>query len=217
MTEATQQALIGLRDFSTVQWYIIPLLGIIMYVYAIEINKSLQTKNWDPIYIALTFFGLDFINETWNGWVMFLTGKSAFWTVPGETAFRIFIGWNIEIVFTFLLMGFVYYYALSPNRDKKILGLNERWAIAIGFCIFCVFIECLLNIGGKLVWHYPWWMLSFGGIWLIFFIGYLPFYAGCAIMAGLKTKKAKLTMLAVIYAVPIVMNILALGIWGWNY
>ena len=29
--------------------------------------------------------------------------------------------------------------------------------------------------------------------------------------------KAKLITLGIIYAVPIVMNILAFGFWGWNY
>lgn len=217
MTQATQQAFDGLRDFSNLQWYIIPLLGLIMYVYAKEINKARLTSNWDPIYIALTFFGLDFFNETWNGYVLHLTGRSAVWTAPGETAFRVFAGWNIEIIFVFLLMGFVYYYALSEKRDKKILGLNEKWAIAIGFCIFCVFIECLLNVGGLLVWEYSWWQLSFAGIWLILLLGYFPFYAGCAVMASLKTKKAKITMLTIIYSVPIIMNILAFAVFGWNY
>lgn len=217
MTEATQQALIGLRDFSTLKWYVIPLLGIIMYIYAIEINKARETKNWDPILVALTFFGLDFFNETWNGWVMVLSGKSAFWTAPGETAFRVFVGWNIEIIFIFLLMGFVYFYALSRNRDITILGVNERWFIAVSFCIFCIFIECLLNIGNILVWEYPWWELSFGGLGLIFLLGYFPFFGGCAIMAGLKRMKSKLIMLSIIYAVPIAMNILAFGIFDWHY
>jgi hypothetical protein len=29
--------------------------------------------------------------------------------------------------------------------------------------------------------------------------------------------RAKLTIVGVIYAVPVVMNILALGVWGWTY
>lgn len=217
MTDATELALTGLRDFTSLKWYIIPLLGIIMYIYSIEINKARLTKNWDPILVALTFFGLDFFNETWNGWVMVLSGRSAVWTAPGDTAFRVFVGWNIEIIFIFLLMGFIYYYALSEKRDLKIFGLNERWAIAIAFCLLSVFIECLLNIGNILIWEYTWWNLSFRGLWLLFIFGYFPFFGGCAVMAGLKTMKNKIIMLAIIYTIPVLMNILALGAFGWVY
>ena len=29
--------------------------------------------------------------------------------------------------------------------------------------------------------------------------------------------KAKLTTVGIIYAVPVIMNVLAFGFWGWNY
>ena len=127
MTEATAQALEGLRDFSTLEWYIIPLLLVVIYIYAKEINKARGTGNWNPIFAALTILGLDFFNETWNGWVMAFSQRSAVWTVPGPTALRVFVGWNIEIILMFSLLGFAYYYLLTENQDKKILGLNEIW------------------------------------------------------------------------------------------
>jgi hypothetical protein len=82
MTPATEQALSGLRDLSTIKWYIIPLLAIISYIYTREIKEARQTKNWNAILAGLTVFGADFFNETWNGWVMYLTQRSAFWTAP---------------------------------------------------------------------------------------------------------------------------------------
>jgi hypothetical protein len=36
-------------------------------------------------------------------------------------------------------------------------------------------------------------------------------------MLDMKTTKHKVIFIAVIYAVPIVMNVLALGILGWQY
>ena len=42
MTEATQQALCGLRDLSMIKWYIIPLLAIVFYIYAREIKEARQ-------------------------------------------------------------------------------------------------------------------------------------------------------------------------------
>lgn len=212
MTEATVQALKGLRDLSELKWYIVPLLLVVLYIYSQEITKARETRNWNPIFAALTVMGLDFFNETWNGWVMALTGRSAVWTTPGPTALRVFVGWNIEIIFMFSLLGFVYYYLMSKNQDKKIFGLNEKWFFAIISTVLCVFVECILNLGGLLVWEYPWWKLSFGGIWLILAIGYFYFFAGAAIVISLKNNRQKSLVVSCIYAVPVILNIIGFGI-----
>jgi hypothetical protein len=217
MTIATQQALSGLRDLSMIKWYVIPLLAIVGYIYAREIKEARQTKNWNAVLAGLTIFGVDFFNETWNGWVMYLTQRSAFWTTPGDTALRTLVGWNIEIMFMFLIIGIIYYHTLSESTKEKILGIPEKWFWAIGFSAFCVFVECLLNIGGHLVWEYPFWYLSFKGIWLIFFFGYFHFFCFAILVISLKSMKAKLTTVGIIYAVPILMNIVALGFLGWRY
>jgi hypothetical protein len=148
---------------------------------------------------------------------MYLTQRSAFWTAPGDTALRTLVGWNIEIMFMFLILGIIYYHTLSESTKEKILGIPEKWFWAIGFSVFCVFVECLLNIGGQLVWEYPLWRLSFKGVWLIFFIGYLQFFCFAILVISLKSMKAKLTTVGIIYAVPVIMNVLAFGFWGWRY
>jgi hypothetical protein len=217
MTIATEQALSGLRDLSMIKWYIIPLFAIVFYIYTKEIKEARQTKNWDAILAGLTVFGADFFNETWNGWVMYLSQRSAFWTTPGDTALRTMVGWNIEIMLMFLILGIIYYHTLSESKTEKILGLPEKWFWAIYYSVFCVFVECVLNIGGQLVWEYPFWNLSFKGIWLIFFIGYFQFFFFALVVISLKSMKAKLTTVGIIYAVPVIMNILAFGFWGWRY
>lgn len=217
MTEATLQALNGLRDLTMIKWYVISLLAFVFYIYTREIKEARKTKDWNAVLAGLTIFGVDFFNETWNGWVMHLTQRSAFWTTPGDTALRTLVGWNIEIMFMFLILGIIYYHTLSESKNQKIFGLPEKWFWAIGYSAFCVFIECLLNIGGHLVWEYPFWHLSFKGIWLIFFFGYFYFFCFAILVISLKTMKTKLITLSIIYIVPIVMNVLAFGFWGWNY
>lgn len=216
MTEATKAALNGLRNLSTLQWYVIPLLAFLFYIYAKEIHKARRMRNWDVVLCGATIFGLDFFNETWNGWVMVLTGRSAFWTAPGPTALRTMVGWNIEIMFMFAILGIIYYYSLSETQDKKILGINEKWFVGIVYTIFCVFIECMLNLGDLLIWEYPFWNLSFGGVWLIMLLGYFIFFAGAAIMLSMKKLKSKIIFVSVIYAVPIVMNVIGASL-GWVY
>lgn len=217
MTLASQEALEGMRDLSTLQWYVIPMLAFVFYIYTSEMKKARKTGNWNAIFCGLTVFGMDFINETWNGWVFHLTQRSAFWTTPGPTALRTMIGWNIEIMFMFAISGIIFYNTLSEDKSEKILGLPNAWFWAISYSVFCVFIECLLNIGGHLVWEYPFWNLSFAGVWLIFLFGYFHFYVACILVLWLKTIRSKIIMVSSLYAIPIIANFLAMGVFGWVY
>ncbi len=216
-TQASLQALQGLRDLSTLKWYVIPLLAVVIYIYTIEIKKARELRNWDAVLAGLTLFGMDFINETWNGWVFHFTQRSAFWTTPGETALRTMVGWNIEIMFMFAISGIIFYHSLLEKKEDRILGMPNRWFWAIAFAAFCVFVEVLLNIGGHLVWEYPWWNRSFAGIWLIFLFGYFHFYVAIIIMLGLKSIKAKVLFVGSLYVIALAANIFGLGIMGWAY
>ncbi len=217
MTHASQVALEGMRDLTTLKWYVIPLLAIVFYIYTNEMKKARKTGDWNALYAGLTVFGMDFFNETWNGWVFHFTQHSAFWTTPGDTALRTMIGWNIEIMFMFAISGIIYFNTLSENKQDKILGVPNRWFWAIGYSVFCVFVECLLNMGGHLVWEYPFWNRSFVGVWLIFFFGYFHFYVAALLVIGMKSDKNKIITISIIYSVPIIANIIGMGIFGWVY
>jgi len=216
MTTATLQALNGLRDLTMIKWYIIPIMAIVFYIYAKEIKLAKESGNWNAVFAGAAIFGVDFFNESWNGWVLHFTQRSAFWTTPGDTALRTMVGWNIEIMFMFSLLGIVFYHTLTENKKVNILGLPEMWFWAIGYSIFCVFVECLLNIGGHLVWEYPCWYLSLKGIPLIFLIGYFHFFCAAIWVITRKTMKAKISILIFIYSVPIIMNVIAYAS-GWTY
>lgn len=216
-TPESLQALDNIRNFESLTWYVIPLLAIIFYIYTNEIKKARETGNWNAIYAGATVFGMDFINETWNGWVFHFTQYSAFWTTPGESALKVMIGWNIEIIFMFLISGVVFANTLDEDRTKKIFGINNRWFWAIGYSIFCVFIETILNIGGLLVWTYPFWNLSFGGIWLIFFFGYFHFFVAAILVMRMDSKRKKIITIITIYGIAIVMNIIGFGFLGMWY
>ncbi|MCP3922872.1 MAG: hypothetical protein GY714_09830 [Desulfobacterales bacterium] len=217
MTESTIKALDGMRDFSMLKWYVIPLLAIVFYIYTKEIKEAKKSGNWNSVLAGLTIFGIDFFNETWNGWVMVLSQRSAFWTAPGDTALRTMVGWNIEIMFMFSIVGIIFYNTLTEDKDIKILGLPEKWFWAIGYSAFCVFVECFLNIGNHLMWEYSFWKLSFGGVWLIFLIGYFHFFCGAIFVITRKKLKTKLITVGIIYTIPILMNTFGMGIMGWVY
>ena len=217
MTPASRQALEGLRDLTTLKWYVIPLLACTFYIYTLEMKKARATGNWNVVFAGLTVFGMDFINETWNGWVLVFTGRSAFWTAPGETALRTMVGWNIEIMFMFAISGIIYANTISEDRNEKILGIPNWWFWAIGYSAFCVFVEVLLNMGGHLVWEYPFWHRTFKGVWLIFLFGYLHFYVAALLVIGMRTYRAKVITVASLYGIAIVANIFGIGVMGWTY
>lgn len=199
------------------EWYIIPLLAIVLYIYTSEMKKAKTSGNWNAVFAGLTVFGMDFINETWNGWVLHFTARSAFWTAPGETALRTMVGWNIEIMFMFAISGIIYYNTVSEDKTQKILGIPNQWFWAIGYSVFCVFVECFLNKGGHLVWEYPFWNRSFAGVWLIFLFGYFHFYVAALLVINMKTIKSKLVTVTSLYTVAVLANIFGLGIMKWQY
>ncbi|MBK9034179.1 MAG: hypothetical protein IPL61_23440 [Myxococcales bacterium] len=217
MTESSRRALEGLRDPHTLQWYVIPLLALLFYIYAIEIKKARATGDWNAVLAGLTLFGMDFVNESINGWILVLTDRSALWTAPGPTALRTMVGWNVEIMFMFAIAGIIFYHSVSPDPRARLLGLPERWLIAALYAAFCVVVELVLNAGGLLVWEYPFWNGTLGGVWLIFALGYFHFYAATILVVGAARLRTKLVAIAAIYGVAIALDVVGLGLLGWTY
>ena len=209
MTESAQQAISILRDGSQFQWYVIPLFAFVVYIYFNEVEK----KNWNLIYAGLAFWGMDWFNEIWNSLVMHFTQHAPVWGAPGQTAYLILIGLNIEISFMFAVAGIAFGKLLLPDKKQKILGVPNRLAIAVGYAAFCVFVEVLLNAIGALTWDYSWW--DAGSPWLIFLIGYLHFFLISFWVYDMKSVKSKVTTLSVIYGVDITAIIVFGVILGW--
>jgi hypothetical protein len=55
MTPSAAEALKILRDGSQFQWYVIPLFALVVYVYAVEIER----RNWNLVLAGLAFWGMD--------------------------------------------------------------------------------------------------------------------------------------------------------------
>ena len=146
MTESAAHALSILRDTSLFQWYVIPLFALVVYVYAVEVER----RNWSLVFAGLAFWGMDWFNEIWNGLVFHFTGQAPVWGAPGQTAYLILIGLNIEICFMFAIAGITFSKMLPPDKRTKILGIPNRIAMAIFGSAFCVFVEGLLNVAGAL-------------------------------------------------------------------
>ena len=169
-TAAALEASRILRDGSVFQWYVIPLFALVVYVYAVEIER----KNWNLFFAGLAFWGMDWFNEIWNGLVFHFSNTAPVWGAPGKTAYLILIGLNIEICFMFAVAGITFSKILPADKRLRILGLPNRLVMAVIGSAFCVLVELLLNAVGALTWDYAWWNRR--APWLIFLIGYLPFF-----------------------------------------
>lgn len=173
-SEYTQSALEILRQPQlTMQWYTIPILLITIYI----VSKEMSEGHYRVLLGGVALWGMDLFNEIWNSMVCFISGFAPVWGTPmgvGNTSFLILIGYNIEISFQFLIMGIACCLMLPPDRKQKILGINNRIFLAVCLTTLAVIIESFLNYCGILTWEWPFWQRSCP--WLLWIIGYLPFF-----------------------------------------
>jgi hypothetical protein len=217
MTESARLALVGLRDLSTLQWYVVPLLVLLFYVYVVEIRSARSTGNWDAVIAGVTLFSADFVNESINGWIFAISGYSALWLAPGPTALRTLVGWNVEIMFMFAIVGIVYYKSIDEDPAATVLGMPNRWFWALFYSAVSVVIELGLNRGGLLVWDYRWWNRGFVEALPIFVFGYLWFYLAAKYAIERPTLRAKVMVPAALLGIAVILNVIGLGLLGWTY
>ena len=217
MTESARRALEGLRDPSTMQWYAIPLLAIIFLIYAGEIQAACRSGQWNGGIAGATVFAADFVNETINGWIFALSGYSALWLAPGPTALRTMVGWNIEIMFMFAILGIIYHRTLSDDPAARVRGIPNRWFWALAYSLVCVVVELFLNRGRVLVWDYAWWNKGPLSVLPIFVFGYLWFFLAAKYAIERATLRSRVAVPVALAGVAVMLNIIGCGLFGLRY
>ncbi|MCK7483808.1 MAG: hypothetical protein M0C28_47555 [Candidatus Moduliflexus flocculans] len=187
MTESASQALAILRDGSQFQWYVIPLLAFVFYVYTVEVQK----RSWDLVLAGLAFWGMDWINEICER--------------PGLPLHRLRPGLgrprqdrlphphrpeHRDHVHVRRLRHHLVEDAPARQEDEDPRPAQPLVHRGRRGRIFCVFVEVLLNGVGALTWDYAWWSRS--APWLIFLFGYLTFFVVAFWVHDMKTLKGKL-------------------------
>lgn len=212
MSDYSLSALSILRNPQlTLKWYVVPLLLVVMYIY----TKEAHEKNWNVILGGIALWGMDLFNEIWNSIVFHATNFAPVWGTPmgiGDTALLILIGYNIEISFMFAMMGIMACLSLPKDPKQKILGINNRVFLAVVYTTLAVVVECFLNYSGLLTWEYPWWSLKCP--YLIWLIGYLPFFTMAFVVHDMKKMKNKILALGIIFGVDIIA-LIVFGLMGW--
>jgi hypothetical protein len=172
-TENTLNSIAIMRDGSQLSWSVIPMISLVIYAFYLEADK----KNWSRVLAALGFLLADLFNELINSIVCHWSGIAPAWGIKAETNYQLLIGWNIEIVCGFLLIGLASTMALPEDKYQKCFGINNR-VLFIGVnSALSVAAEIMMNKAGLIFWHWPWWNAE--SPWLIFLLGYVPFFTVC--------------------------------------
>jgi hypothetical protein len=171
-TDATRDALDQLRDTAGFEWTIVFLLILVSYIYAQEVERG----RFEIVAAGLALWFADWINELLNSAILHISGTAPLWVETGPTSYQILVGLNIETSFLFLFYGIVYAKMLPADREARMLGMNNRLALAIALSIVSVGTEVILNAGFDVLhWHWWWWDIPWG-LPLIVIFGYVWFF-----------------------------------------
>lgn len=211
-SEYTKSALEVLRKPElTMHWYVVPLFVITLYI----VTKEIHEGHYKIVLGAIALWGVDIFNEIWNSMICFSSGFAPVWGTPvgvGNSAWLLMIGYNVEISMMFLIMGVYACLSLPKDKNKKIFGINNRIVIACVLTTTAVIVECFLNYCGILTWEWSFWQRSCP--WLLWLIGYLPFFATAFYVHDRPTVKDSIKVVAGILLTDLVLIIICALI-GW--
>jgi hypothetical protein len=202
--EATQQALSILRIGETFQWYLIPLIMFLVYIYFNEYDK----KNYKGIAAGLSLYMVHWFYEIGNDLIQNFSGH-ALWTVPEGTGFLLLVGVCAEISIMFAAAGLVYSKLLDENPKHKIFGISDRLLVGVGTAAFFSIFEIFLAKTPAFIWVYPWW-----GTFPVFITVYIPFFVISMYSYDWKPK-TQIMFIGSLFAINAIMLIVFAGFLKW--
>ncbi len=198
-----------LREPGQFDWSTVTLLALVVYVYAIEVEKA----NWSVVLAGLAFWLMDWANEIVNALVLHFNGHAALWTVTGHSSFVILIGLTVEISLFFAINGVVFAKLLPADRSARILGLPNRWAMSIALSFVSVGVELLLHADGVFHWYYWWWNVASFPVIVVF--GYLTFYVVCFTVHDMPKRTRQIQVVGGLAALDLLAGLVFGPLLGW--
>jgi hypothetical protein len=208
-TQFTREAEHALRAPGLFHWSTVTLLALVVYVYSVEVQRG----DWSAILAGLAFWLMDWFNEIVNALVLHVNGDAALWTVTGASSYVILIGLTIEISLFFAINGIVYVKLLPAERSVRILGIPNRWAIALALSLVSVAVELLLHELGVFHWHYWWWNVASFPVIVVF--GYLTFYIVAFVVYDAPRRSTQLAIVGSLAVFNLAAGILFGPLLGW--
>jgi hypothetical protein len=184
-------------------------LALVVYVYAAEVERS----NWSAILAGLAFWLMDWFNEIVNALVLHFNGHAALWTVTGSSSYLILIGLPIEVSLFFAINGVIFVKLLPADRKARILGLPNRWAIALALSLVSVGVELLLHALSVFHWYYWWWNVA--SFPVIVVLGYLTFYVVAFIVYDAPRRSQQITIVGSLATLDLGLGLIFGALLGW--
>ena len=202
--ELTQKALDILRNPETFQWYFIPLLAFVVYIYFNEIAK----KNWKGVAAGLSLYMVHWLYEIANALIQHFSGH-ALWTVPEGTSYLLLVGVGWELSMMFAVAGLIFSKILPEDPKQKILGINNRVLFAVANAAFFSIFEIFLATTPAFHWVYPWW-----GAFPVFITVYIPFFLAANFAYDWKPK-TQVTWIGSLFVLNAILMIVCAGVLHW--
>jgi hypothetical protein len=209
VTQFTREAQHLLRAPGMFNWSTVTLLALVVYVYAVEVQRG----SWSALLAGVAFWLMDWANEIVNALVLHFDGHAALWTVTGTTSFLILIGLTIEISLFFAINGIVFVKLLPADRRARVLGVPNRWAIAIALSLVSVGVELLLHADGVFHWYYWWWNVASFPVIVVF--GYLTFYVVSFWVYDMTQRPRQLRVVGSLAALDLTAGLVFGPLLGW--
>ncbi|MEG0979033.1 MAG: hypothetical protein RR911_02030 [Oscillospiraceae bacterium] len=180
--EAAKAAESMVRDTSNFNWTFIALLAFVAIVYVNEI----KAKNFKAVAAALALYSVHWFYEIMNAVICHFSGY-ALWTVSASsTSYILLVGVCWELSMMFAIAGFTAK-LLPEDKDKKILGINNRIFFAILSALGFSLMEIFLASTPAFIWVYSWW-----GAIPVFITTYIPFFLAAFLIYDKEPKTQKM-------------------------
>ena len=174
---------VAVRGTGNFNWTFIALLAFVVYIYA----TAIKNKNYKAIAAGLSLYMVHWFYEIMNAVIQSAAGY-ALWTVsPESTSFILLIGVSWELSMMFSVAGLGTYLLLPEDPKKKLLGVNNRVAFALGNAALFSLVEIFLASTPVFIWVYPWW-----GALPVFVTTYIPFFLAAYLIPDTKPKTQKI-------------------------
>jgi hypothetical protein len=198
MSDASLAALANLRSADNFSWSIVALFALTLWVYSATIRRG----RGGEVLLALTFVLAEAVFELANALVLHFTGRAAVWSTPGETAFLLYVGLPLELVFLFSLLPLALFNFLPADRQVRVFGVPNRIAIPVAFGLLALAVEVTLNAWGAAVWEWWFWQRP----WVV-----LPALTYIGLMLGLAWLNDHLSTRARVVALVSAASVWAVG------
>ncbi len=205
----TREAQHLLRHPGLFNWSTVTLLALVVYVYAVEVERG----NWSVVLAGVAFWLMDWANEIINALVLHFNGNAALWTVTGVSSYVVLIGLTVEISLFFAINGVIFAKLLPKDPSARLLGLPNRWVISIGLSLVSVGVELLLHADGVFHWYYWWWNVASFPVIVVF--GYLTFYVVAFWVHDMTSRSRQLAVVGTLAGVDLLAGLVFGPLLGW--